>query len=158
MHQWTDGLPETLQWLGIIAISAIPSVESFFGALIGVVIGMPLWVALVAAIIGNMLSLTLVIYGAQWIRSTVLKRKKAQELSETQYRRRAKAKRLFDKFGIPGVSLLGPLALPSQFTAPLMVSFGANRTLVMAWMFVSVTVWGAGFALLGVGLLDLIST
>ncbi|RJN33179.1 hypothetical protein D3250_01210 [Nesterenkonia natronophila] len=157
LRNWTDGLPEALQWLGIIAISVIPMVESFFGAFIGVIIGMPLWMALVAAIIGNMLSLAVVIYGAHWIRSTVMKRRRPKDLSNSQRKRRAKTQRLFDKFGIPGVSLLGPLALPSQFTAPLMVSFGANRHLVMIWMFVSVTAWGAGFALLGVGVLDLIS-
>lgn len=157
MRGWTDELPEALQWLGIIAISAIPFVEVFFGAFIGVVIGMPLWMALIAAIIGNMLSLAVLVYGAHWIRSTVLKRKKPKELSDSQRKRRAKAQRLFDKFGIPGVSLLGPLALPSQFTAPLMVSFGANRNLVMIWMLVSVAVWGTGFALLGVGFLNLLS-
>jgi uncharacterized membrane protein len=157
LRNWTDELPEALQWLGIIAISAIPMVESFFGAFIGVIIGMPLWMALVAAIIGNMLSLAVLIYGAHWIRSTVMRRNHPKDLSHSQRKRRAKAQRIFDKFGIPGVSLLGPLALPSQFTAPLMVSFGANRNLVMLWMFVSVTLWGAGFALLGVGVLDLIS-
>lgn len=157
MRNWTDELPEALQWLGIIAISAIPFVESFFGAFVGVVIGMPVWMALIAAIIGNMLSLAIVVYGAHWIRASILKRKQPKELSDSQRRRRAKAQRLFDKFGIPGVSLLGPLALPSQFTAPLMVSFGANRNLVMIWMFVSVAVWGTGFALLGVGFLNLLS-
>lgn len=157
LHSWTEGLPESLQWLGIILISAIPFVESFFGTFIGIVAGMPVWAALLAAVIGNMLSLALVVYGAHWVRSFVLKRKKPKELSEFQTKRRAKAQRLFDKFGVPGVSLLGPLALPSQFTAPLMVSFGANRNLVMIWMFVSVVLWGIGFGLLGVGFLQLIS-
>lgn len=157
LRGWTEGLPGTLQWLGIIAISAIPFVESFFGAFIGVVAGVPPWAAVVAAVVGNMLSLVIVIYIAHWARIYLLNRKKPKELSDFQVKRRAKAKRLFDKFGVPGVSLLGPLALPSQFTAPLMVSFGANRNLVMIWMFVSVVVWGVGFGLIGVGFLQLIS-
>lgn len=157
LRSWTESLPESLQWLGIILISAIPFVESFFGTFIGVIAGMPVWAAVLAAVIGNMLSLVLVVYGAHWIRTAILKRKKPKELSEFQTKRRAKAQRLFDKFGVPGVSLLGPLALPSQFTAPLMVSFGANRHLVMIWMFVSVVIWGVGFALLGIGFLQLIS-
>lgn len=157
LRSWTESLPEPLQWLGIIAISAIPFVESFFGAFIGIIAGMPLWAALGAAVVGNMLSLALVVYGAHFIRTAVLKRQKPKEVSDGQRKRREKAKRLFDKFGVPGVSLLGPLALPSQITAPLMVSFGANRHLVMIWMFVSVVVWGTGFALLGIGFLNLIS-
>ncbi|WP_238385374.1 small multi-drug export protein [Nesterenkonia muleiensis] len=157
LRSWTDSLPETLQWLGIIAISAIPFVESFFGGFIGVVVGMPFFAALAAAVVGNMLSLALVVYGAHWIRSGALKRQRPKELSESQQKRRAKTQRLLDRFGVPGVSLLGPLALPSQITAPLLVSFGANRHLVMLWMFVSVVIWGAGFTLLGVGFLNLLA-
>lgn len=157
LRSWTQDLPRALQWLGIILISAIPFVESFFGGFIGVVIGMPFLAALAAAVLGNMLSLVLVVYGAHWVRGAILKRQRPKELSEHQQKRRAKAQRLFDKFGVPGVSLLGPLALPSQFTAPLMVSFGANRRAVMIWMFVSVVIWGLGFVLLGIGFLNLIA-
>lgn len=155
MRDWTEGLPETLQWLGAIAVSAVPFVESYGGAMIGVFAGMPLWMAVTAAVIGNMLSLALVVYGAHWIRGHILKRKNPKEISDSQQKRREKARKLFDKFGVPGVSILGPLALPSQFTAPLMVSFGANRHAVMLWMFVSVVLWGVGFGLLGAWFLSI---
>src|SRR5699024_8119415 len=141
---WVDELPATLQWLGLMLIAAIPFVESYGGGFIGVVVGMPMWATLSSAVIDNAAAVAVQEYGAHWIRSQVLKRSKPKELSERQVKRREKAKRLFDKFGIPGVSLLGPLALPSQFTAPLMVSFGANKHLVMVWMFVSIILWGVG--------------
>lgn len=157
LRDWSESLPEALQWLAIIAISAIPFMESFVGGFIGVVIGLPFWAALLTAVIGNMLALLILIYGAHFIRTQILKRQEPKELSLTRQKRREKAKRLFDKFGVPGVSLLGPIALPSQFTAPLMVSFGANRHAVTLWMFVSVVVWGAGFTLLGVGFLNIMA-
>ncbi len=157
LRGWTESLPETLQWLGVIAVSAIPFFESYGGGFLGVLIGMPLWAAIIAAVVGNMLSLTIVVYTAHGMRSAVVKGREPREMSEGKRKRREKAKRLFDKFGVPGVSLLGPFALPSQITAPLMVSFGANRNLVLIWMLVSVIVWGTGFALLGIGFLNLIS-
>lgn len=157
LRDWSESLPEALQWLAIIAISAIPFMESFVGGFIGVVIGLPFWAALLTAVIGNMLALLILIYGAHFIRTQIMKRQEPKELSPTRQKRREKAKRLFDKFGVPGVSLLGPIALPSQFTAPLMVSFGANRHAVTLWMFVSVVVWGAGFTLLGVGFLNIMA-
>lgn len=76
-------------------------------------------------------------------------------MSERQLKRREKAKRNFDRFGVPGVALLGPLALPSQFTAPLMVSFGANRNAVLLWMFVSIVVWAVIGAFLGIAIINL---
>ncbi|MGO1522998.1 MAG: small multi-drug export protein [Nesterenkonia sp.] len=157
LRLWVDGLPAALQWLGLILISAIPFIESYGGGFIGVIAGMPVWAAIVSAVIGNALSVAMLVYGAHWIRTQVLKRRQPKELSDRQLKRREKARRLFDKFGVPGVSLLGPMALPSQFTAPLMASFGANRHLIMLWMTVSIIVWGVGFVLLGIGFLNLIA-
>ena len=147
LQSWTQGLPTALQWLGVILISAIPFVESFFGAPIGILAGMHPVVAIITAVIGNMLSLILVVYVAHWVRTAIL-HKRPQQMDPQKSAKREKVRRIFDRFGVPGVSILGPLALPSQFTAPLMVSFGASRHAVMAWMLVSVILWGVGFALL----------
>lgn len=152
---WVAELPAAVQGLALALISAIPFVESYGGGFIGVVVGVPIWATLLAAVIGNTAAVAIVVYGAHWIREQIVKRRKPKEMSERQLKRREKGKRLFDKFGVPGVSLLGPLALPSQITAPMMVSFGANRHLVMLWMFVSIILWAVGFALLAVGFLNL---
>ncbi|WP_133725844.1 small multi-drug export protein [Nesterenkonia aurantiaca] len=149
LQEWTQGMPPALQWLGVILVSAIPFVESFFGAPIGILAGMNPAVAILAAVIGNMLSLILVVYVAHWVRTAVL-HKRPQQMDPEKSAKREKVRRIFDRFGVPGVSILGPLALPSQFTAPLMVSFGASRHAVMAWMLVSVILWGAGFGLLAI--------
>lgn len=156
LQNWVDGLPEALQWLGIIAIAAIPFLESFTASLLGVLISMPWWAALISGIIGNTAAVAILVYGAHGIRTIITQRKAPAELSDKQVARRAKIKKYLDRFGVPGVSILGPLALPSQFTAPLLVSFGANRNLVMLWMFASICLWGGLFVLLGIGILALL--
>lgn len=156
LQAWVQDLPEALQWLGIIVISAIPFVESYGGAFIGLIVGMPWWGALISAVIGNAVAVVILVYGTHWIRTSILKRTEPKELSERQQARRARAKQLFDKFGVPGVSLLGPFALPSQITAPLMASFGANRHAIAIWMLVSIILWGGLFILLGFGFLQLV--
>ncbi len=45
LQSWVDGLPEALQWLGVIAISAIPFIESYSGPALGMISGIPWWVA-----------------------------------------------------------------------------------------------------------------
>ena len=158
LRLWVAGLPDAVQWLGIILISAIPFLESYGGGFIAVIVGMPIWAAIASAVIGNTVAVALLVYPAHWIRAQILKRRKPKEMSERQAKRREKGLRIFNKFGVPGVSLLGPLALPSQFTAPMMVSFGAKKNLVMIWMFVSIIAWAAGFTLLGIGLLNLLAS
>ncbi|MDZ5077135.1 hypothetical protein [Nesterenkonia sp. HG001] len=157
LHTWTEALHPTWQWLGLILISAIPFVESYGGGFLGVLAGVHPAVAISAGVIGNMISLILVVYLAHWIRGSVLKRRNPEAVDPRKSAKRERVIRIFDKFGVPGVSILGPLALPSQITAPLMVSVGASRNAVMGWMLVSVVLWGAAFGLLGLGFLQLLA-
>ncbi len=55
---------------------------------------------------------------------------------------------MFDRFGVPGVSLLGQTVLPSQITSMAMVSFGANRNTVAVWQIISIILWGVLFGVL----------
>lgn len=155
MRDWADGLGPAVQWLGVIAIGAIPFLEAYAGALVGVLIDMPFALAVLLGVIGNFLCVAALVLAAHGTRNAVTARKEPKEMSERQLKRREKTKRNFDRFGVPGVALLGPLALPSQFTAPLMVSFGANRNAVLIWMFVSIVVWAVIGAFLGIAIINL---
>lgn len=157
LRNWADELPDTLQWLGLVAIGAIPFLESYGAGLIGVFIDMPVVLAILFGALGNFICVAILIYTAAGARSAVQSRRQGKELSPRQIKRREKAKRNFDRFGVPGVALLGPLALPSQFTAPLMVSFGASRTAVLIWMAVSILAWGGFGAGFGVLILNMIA-
>lgn len=155
LQEWVDGLPEALQWLGIIVIAAIPFIESYSAPFLGILIGLPWWSALISGVLGNTAAVAVLTYGAHGIRSAIL-RKKDDDLTEKQQARRAKIQKYLDRFGVPGVAILGPFALPSQFTAPLLVSFGANKHRVMIWMAVSIVLWGVLSVLLGLGVLYLL--
>ncbi|WP_308191622.1 hypothetical protein [Agromyces sp. S2-1-8] len=148
-------------------ISAVPFIDSYFGSVVGVLIGLPPAVAIGVAVIGNVLSMLGFVFAASGVRSKVVAGKAAAagagsassaDASATDgvpSPRREKVRRAFDKYGVAGVSLLGPFVLPSQFTSAAMVSFGANRNAVIAWQMVSIVIWGvvAGVAVsLGVAL------
>ena len=141
LQDWTTSLPPAIQWLAVMAIAAIPFVESYFGSAIGVIAGIHPVVAVVAAIIGNTVSMLAFVLSAHGIRGKVTK---DQELSP----KRQKLKRMFDRFGVPGMSLLGQLVLPSQITSAAMVSFGASKNAVIAWQIVSIILWGVLFGVL----------
>lgn len=46
------------------------------------------------------------------------------------------------------MSLLGQTILPSQLTSAAMVSFGANRNVVIVWQIISIVLWGTLFGVL----------
>jgi len=130
------------QWLAVMGVSAIPFIESYFGAAIGVLAGVPFPIALAAAVIGNWLSMFLLVIFGDKIRST--RKPKDKPISA----RREKFKNMFNKYGVAGVSLLGQTLLPSQFTSMAMVTFGAPKWRVIFWQTISIILWGTAFGLL----------
>ncbi|MCS5723894.1 small multidrug efflux protein [Herbiconiux sp. CPCC 203407] len=55
--------------------------------------------------------------------------------------RRAKFQRALDRYGVPGVSLLGPLLLPTQFTATMLAAGGVSKARVLLWQAVAIAGW-----------------
>ena len=143
LQNFADSFPDWLQWLGVMLVSAIPFVESYFGSVIGVAIGLGPVVAILVAVIGNVISMLAFVYGAGAIRDRATKNRE-KAISP----RRQRLKRMFDKFGVPGVSLLGQTVLPSQITSMAMVSFGADRNVVAVWQIISIILWGVLFGVL----------
>ena len=144
LYEFTSSLPEFLQWAGVLLISAIPWVESYFGSTIGVVTGTNPVVAITAAILGNVISMLFFVLSAHRVRSGIVSGKAERKLTP----RRQKLRARFDRFGVPGVSLLGQLLLPSQITSAAMVSFGAPKNTVILWQVISIIIWGVAFGTL----------
>lgn len=153
LQEWTAGLPAVLQWLGVMAAGAIPFVESYLGSVIGVVAGLNPVVAVLAAVVGNIVTMTLVVLSADSLR-----RRRGTEAPEQMSPRKQRLRRLFDRFGVPGVSLLGQTVLPSQITSGALVAFGANTRGVIVWQVVSIILWGVLFGVLATLGVDLLAT
>jgi len=129
------------QWLVLLLGGAVPFVESYGAAAIGVVVGVPLVVAVIAGVVGNAASMVLVVTAGDALRRRL---RAGREPREPSMRLR-KLRRRFDTWGVPGVSLLGQTVLPSQITSGALVAFGADRRQVITWQLVSIALWGAVF-------------
>ena len=157
LQDFTTSLPSFLQWFGVMLVAAIPFVDSYFGAVIGVLIGLPTALAIGVAVIGNVISMLIFVMTAHGVRGKVVAGKAAAAAvagagsaggEPVESPRREKVRRAFDKYGVAGVSLVGPAILPSQFTSAAMVSFGANRNTVIFWQVISIVLWGVVFGVL----------
>lgn len=144
LQDFTTSLPEVFQWLGVLIISAIPFVESYFGSAIGIIAGINPFVAVAAAIAGNIISMLIFVLSSHGVRSKVTEKRAPKALSP----RREKLRQRFEQYGVPGVSLLGQLVLPSQITSAAMVSFGASKNVVILWQIISIILWGVVFGVL----------
>lgn len=142
LQAFTESLPELVAWFGVLVAGAVPFVESYFGSVIGVVAGLHPAVAIPVAVAGNVVSMLVLVNGAGAARGRLV-----DVESTSPSRRRQRLRRLFDRYGVPGVSLLGQSVLPSQVTSAAMVSFGADKAAVIRWQIVSITLWGVGFGL-----------
>lgn len=143
IQNFVNSLPDWLQWAGVMLVSAIPFVESYFGSVIGVAIGLHPVAAIIVAVVGNTVSMLAFVYGVGAIRDKATKNKEVEAKP-----RRQRLRAMFDRFGVPGVSLLGQTLLPSQITSSAMVGFGANRNAVAFWQIISIILWGVVFGVL----------
>lgn len=139
-----ETIPPILRLLALAGLGAIPFVESYFGSAAGVLAGVNPVLAVAAASAGNTICMVVLVLSAGRVRGAVTARREPR----TPSRRRQRFDRLFDKYGVAGVSLLGQTVLPSQITSAMMAGMGANRTKIIAWQCVSIVLWGTLFAAL----------
>lgn len=151
LQDFVESFPLLLQWIGVMLVGAIPFVESELSSVIGIVAGIAPPIAISAAVVGNVI--------AVWLLVTIthaIRRRAVRSPSAPASGRRQKVRRAFDKYGVAGVSLLGPFILPSQITSVAMISFGAAKGSVLIWQAIAITSWGCIFGLLAMAGVELL--
>lgn len=147
------------QALLLMLAGAVPFIESYLGSFLGVLLGVPAGVAIPAAIAGNLLATLGIVQLTSKARTAVTAGRTAAstpdslpEAKESRARRRIRAN--LERWGVPGVSLIGPLVLASQITAPALVALGASRRSVLIWQAVAIIAWGLAFGFFGEVLIE----
>ena len=173
---FVGGLPELLQPLIIAGLGMIPYVEGEGSAAIGILVGINPIVAAIAGAAGNIVSVLFVVLLSSRVRDSIVARRSREgadtvavgvlepgaDVAEEQGRptRRSKGtKRLsawLVRFGVPGASILAPLALPTQFTAAFFVASGVKKSWVILWQIVAIVLWTGLVAAAALGLVTLL--
>lgn len=154
-------VPEIIQPVVVLLAGAIPFIEGEVAAMIGVVGGLNPIVAGIAAASGNFLCVLLVMLLTSRARAAVAIRRttrvgadvraagapesSADFAQTTPAKPESKGRRRFKKwlvrFGVPGASILGPLAIPTQITSAMLVAGGTPRAWVLLWQAVAIVLW-----------------
>ena len=148
-------VPEIIQPLIVALAGAIPFIEGEGAAVIGIIGGIHPVVAAIAGIVGNFLCVLVLVLASSGARSAIVGRSRNRRLvaaggdptaevptsSEPRSPRREKFTRALDRYGVPGVSLLGPLLLPTQFTATMLAATGVRKGRILFWQGLAIVAW-----------------
>ncbi len=77
----------------------------------------------------------------------------ADPKSTRQSKGRARLRRWMVRFGVPGASILAPVALPTMLTAAFFVASGVSRGWVILWQIVAIILWTGAIAAASTGIL-----
>jgi uncharacterized membrane protein len=126
--------------------AAIPWFEIALVIPLGIVRGLsPFWVMLLA-FIGNAITVIPVIIGFERLRIWYEKRK--EKTSKAASKRNVRAKKIWNKYGLPGLAFLGPVLIGIHIAAFIGMSLGAKKGWAMLWMMSSLAVWTLVFGVL----------
>jgi len=136
---------ENLGLLGVFIAGAIPWMEAIAVVPAGIVFGLDPLAVVVAAVIGNGLTIFLFAYLGSSIRERIIKKRLANgKTGESP--KFEKALKAFDKYGIYGLSVLGPLIIGTQFAAAAAVAAGVKPLRASLIVTLSMVLWASGIA------------
>ncbi len=136
-------VPEALQPIIVVLAGAVPFLEGEGAAAVGVVGGIHPVVAGLAAATGNFLSVLAVVLLGSRVRTAAMagRAPHVEPPVEPESKGRRRFRRWLVRFGVPGASILGPLAIPTQFTSAMLVAAGTPRGWVLLWQAVAIVLW-----------------
>jgi len=160
------------QWWIVVAAflgGAVPWLEAIVVVPIGILAGGPPVLVVLAALIGNLITVWLfAVFGQRARLWWIGRRKRRMERSgkgpdpraqAKKHRRADRIDRVMKRFGLPGLAVLGPLGLGTQLSALAAVAMGVSSRAAFAWVGAGTVGWAivagvltvTGASFLGIG-------
>jgi hypothetical protein len=153
--------------LGVFLGGALPWLEAVVVVPAGILAGLDPVLVVLSGLSGNMLTVALAaVYGERLRLWWMARRGGAAPAPDGRPHatpdgrsRGRRAQVVMQRWGMPGLALLGPIGLGTQLSAVLAVSMGVSARRTLAWIGAGTTAWcvvaaalaGAGMSFAGVG-------
>ena len=144
---------EQLGYIGIFLAGAIPWFEAIGVVPGGIVIGLDPILTVLFAAAGNLITIAAFAYGGAKIRSWVVARREAKG-KQPKSDRWTKAQTAFEKYGVYGMAILGPLVIGTQFAAAASVAAGVRPAKVTLLVSAAMVLWAIVIAFLTAWLVE----
>jgi len=135
-------LLEQLGLLGVFIAGATPWLEAVVVIPVGIAFGLsPVW-TMVWALVGNASTIVLFALLSDNIMSGLARRREKKGLSREPDARMERAKRIFTRYGVLGMAVVGPLIIGTQIAAAIAVSLGVSVWRSSTIVTLGAVVWG----------------
>ncbi|MBT2688168.1 small multi-drug export protein [Bacillus sp. ISL-47] len=132
------------EYILVFILAAIPWIEIAAVIPIAIVKGLnPLLVA-VLSFGGNFLTVFLLIVLFERFQ---LRRSKKKGPEEKESGRAKRGKKIWNRYGLPGLALAGPILIGTHIAAAIAMGLGAKKQWTTLWMVVSLVLWSGIFAI-----------
>lgn len=135
-----------IAYIIVFLLSAVPLFEAFVVVPVGILGGMNFTMTLIIGILGNLVTLLLLIVLMDRIKRWYLARQERK--GNTRDRKSQRAEAIWQKYGLPGLALIGPFFVGSHFTALMAVILGGSQKATFWWVTLSVIAWTLGLSIL----------
>ncbi len=146
-------MPDLVQPLIVALAGAVPFIEGEGAAAIGIIGGIHPVVAAIAGAVGNFLCVAVIVLVSSRARVAVTTRG-GTVAEKPVSARRAKFQKAYHRYGTPGVSLLGPLLIPTQFTSAALAATGVPARRVLLWQGIAIVLWTTAITLVITGIIS----
>lgn len=127
------------QYVLIFLLAAIPIIEIAVVIPVGIVKGLnPILVGFLA-FLGNLVTVYLLVVFFKKYQQWREKRKRKPQ------KRSKRAVDIWNKYGLPGLSLTAPILIGSHIAVIIAIAFGAKKVLTLFWMTISLGLWALVF-------------
>ena len=137
----------------VFLVSLVPFLEGYVAASVGIVIGFPAIPTIIAACFGNWVSVMAIIV----LYEKLSRRRKAKQSGGHSGKRMERARNLFNKYGVPGVALIGPFVFGHHIGAFISLVSGSSKRYVTLWMTIGILVWTIAAGVLAAVGIDFVS-
>ncbi|MGG3449830.1 small multi-drug export protein [Domibacillus aminovorans] len=136
---------QLLEYALVFIAAAIPWMEIALVIPVGIVRGLsPYWVMFLG-FTGNMLTVLMLIVGYKKVEEWV--KNKLQKTGKAQLKQTDRARAIMNKYGFPGLALLGPIFIGTHIAAFIGLSFGADKKWTALWLTISIGLWTLVFGI-----------
>ena len=130
-----------LAWVVVFLAAATPWLEVLFVVPAAIIAGLPAPTVVVVAAAGNVATLVPLVFGLERMRAWWRRRRGAPDAPGAGSPRGERARRVFDRYGLPGLAVLGPLVTGVHVAALAAIAVGAPRRATAVWLSGGVAVW-----------------
>ncbi|PID21513.1 DNA-binding protein [Sporosarcina sp. P3] len=136
-----------ITYLLVFLAGATPGFEVLVAVPLGILRGMSLATAIGVGFAGNALTIVLEILIFHRLKKWWESKKKT---AVTSSKRTARAEKIWKRYGIPGLALLGPVLIGSHLAAFLALALGSSKSQTTIWLLLSLAIWSIVFGILTV--------